>query len=134
MPMPRKDEPEKYCQMCGVRLERKVYNGVLEDLGAFRRRKYCSLTCANTRKRPKHWETYHWRARHHRGATCEACGAKTSLHAHHIDGNPENNDPANIQTLCVHCHGFLHQTAKRRGWTFAGRMPGLTDGRMESRG
>lgn len=125
MPMPRKQEPEKYCDHCGIRLERKVYNGVLEDMGAFKRRKYCSLTCANSRKRPAHWETYHWRARKHRKNYCEACGATTSLHAHHVDGQPENNKAENIQTLCTHCHHFLHATADRMGWERPGRLPNL---------
>ena len=26
------------------------------------------------------------------------------LQVDHIDGNPENNDPANLQTLCANCH------------------------------
>ena len=26
------------------------------------------------------------------------------LDVDHIDGNPENNDPANLQTLCKNCH------------------------------
>jgi hypothetical protein len=125
MPMPRKPEPTKTCEHCGVTFTRKTTNGRLEDLGVFKRRKYCSLTCANSRKHPEHWETHHWRARKLRGKVCEACGSVTSLHAHHVDQNPENNAPENIQTLCKHCHGFWHNTAKRRKWAVAGRMPPL---------
>lgn len=116
---------QKYCERCHSILQRKRFNGRLEDLGVFKRRKYCSLSCANTRVRPSHWETYHWRARKHRGLSCEACGSTEKLHAHHVDGWPQNNDPMNIQTLCVYCHNFLHACANRLGWTQPGRLPSL---------
>ena len=125
MAMQRKAEPEKYCERCGAVMRRQTFNGRLEDLGAFKKRKYCSLSCSNTRDRPKHWETYHWRARKHRGSSCEACGSTDALHAHHVDGRPENNSSENIQTLCVYCHNFLHAAAERRGWTQPGRLPSL---------
>ena len=126
MPMARKAELPKSCKRCGREFRRKRYlHGRLEDLGVFKRRKYCSLSCANTRDRPSHWETYHWRARKHRKSQCEACGTTANLHAHHVDGEPKNNDPDNIQTLCVSCHNFLHATAERLGWTQPGRLPPL---------
>ena len=117
--------PDKSCKRCGQAMERKRFNGRLEDLGAFKRRKYCSLPCANMRDRPSHWETYHWRARKHRQGQCEGCGSTEKLHAHHVDGKPQNNAPENIQTLCVYCHNFLHATADRLGWTQPGRLPKL---------
>ena len=122
-----KVEPEKYCRICGIRLNRNRIgeSGRLEDLGVFKRRKYCSLKCANTRLRPSHWVIYHWRARKHRKLSCEACGWTEHLHAHHVDGKPENNKKENIQTLCVYCHNFLHATAARCGWTELGRLPAL---------
>lgn len=133
MPRPRKPEPEKYCKRCGTLMERKRYGGgQLEDLGVFKRRQYCSLHCANQRERPKHWETFHWRARRHRGEFCEACGTTAQLHAHHVNGQPEDNRPENIQTLCTYCHRFLHATAARLGWAEPGRMsliPGAVTGR-----
>ena len=115
----------KSCGHCKTPMVRTRYGGRLEDMGAFKRRKYCSLTCANTRDRPSHWETYHWRARKHRKSSCEACGSTENLHAHHVDGRPRNNEPANIQTLCLFCHNFLHALAVRRGWTQPGRLPSL---------
>jgi len=120
---PRKAEPEKFCMRCGMVFQRTTFNGRLEDLGVFKRRKYCSLRCSSTRDRPGHWETYHWRARKHRKSSCEACGSTDQLHAHHVDGEPQNNEPSNIQTLCVYCHNFLHATADRLGWTEPGRLP-----------
>lgn len=43
---------------------------------------------------------------------CEACGAKLKRRAnrspicqvHHKDGNPLNNDPANLEVCCLDCH------------------------------
>lgn len=125
MPQPRKPEPLKHCERCGVALKRKVYDGRLEDLSAFRRRRYCSLTCANSKTGPLTKHGYSWRARKHLKPACEACGVETSLHAHHIDQDTANNDPSNVQTLCKHCHGFWHSTQKRLGKLIAGRMPPL---------
>src|SRR5688572_3794520 len=122
MPTTRKVEPQKSCAHCGSPMQRGRFAGRLEDLGVFKRRKYCSLACANSRARPSHWETFHWRARKHRKSSCEACGSTAKLHAHHVDGQPENNSPENIQTLCKDCHAFLHATAERRGWTHPGRL------------
>ena len=127
MPMPQTIAPTKYCQRCGSKIERKRFNGRLEDMGAFKRRKYCSLSCANTKDRPAHWGTHHWRARKHRKNQCEACGSTDQLHAHHVDGKPENNEPKNIQTLCVFCHNFLHATAGRLGWIEPGRLQRLRE-------
>ena len=124
----RKLDAEKSCARCGIPMTRHFYGDRLEDRGVFKRRKYCSLHCANQRTRPKHWETYHWRARKHRKSSCEACGSTEKLHAHHVDGQPKNSDAENIQTLCVHCHNFLHATAGRRGWDEPGRMPWIGDG------
>jgi hypothetical protein len=135
MPMPAKAAPEKSCACCNAPMERKRFDGRLEDLRVFTRRKYCSLRCANTRDRPSHWGTYHWRARVHRKSFCEACGSTEALHAHHVDGRPENNEPANIQTLCVWCHNFLHATADRLGWTEPGRLApfgGWTDSNLSA--
>jgi 5-methylcytosine-specific restriction endonuclease McrA len=39
---------------------------------------------------------------------CEGCGKKWEggkrFDTDHIDGNPSNNDPSNVQTLCRKCH------------------------------
>lgn len=114
----------KPCQNCGVPMSRKRYGAQLEDLTVFSRRRFCSLSCANTRKTlTKHG--YSWRARKHLTISCEACGERRDLHAHHVDQDKANNQPENIQTLCKWCHGFLHATAKRLGLAVAGRMASL---------
>lgn len=61
----------------------------------------------------------------HKKDYCEGCGIKNSkvynsngfllrkgsviLTIHHIDHNPWNNDPSNLQTLCRKCHTEVHR-------------------------
>lgn len=118
--MQRKQEPEKYCATCGKILSRERYNGRLEDLMAFQKRKYCSLSCANTRKDVTN-AGLRWRAEQLRKDKCEICGASSRLHAHHIDGNITHNSPENIQTLCFNCHMAHHRLCRRLGRTVPGR-------------
>ena len=133
MARPRTKDQTKFCQHCGIQLLRKTFNGRLEDATAFQRRKFCSLTCANSKRVRLTKHGYSWRARKHLKPACEACGQATSLHAHHLDQDNSNNAPENIQTLCKPCHDFWHSTAKRHGRFPAGKMPqlylGATDGK-----
>lgn len=36
-------------------------------------------------------------------------GKWVELHVHHIDENPQNNEPKNLITLCQKCHIFYHK-------------------------
>ena len=117
--------PDKVCETCGKAFNRRVMpNGRLQDVRLFLAQKHCSRVCGNSRKELKP-KSYLWRARKHRKDTCEACGYTKRLAVHHCDQDQTNNDPANLQTLCSHCHDFWHATAKRLGKTVAGRMPCL---------
>ena len=108
MAIPKKDDPEKACQTCGVPLVRKRFaSGRLEDRNAFLRRRHCSLSCANTREGITR-SGHQYRAKPYRKAACEACGSTTRLHVHHKDRNWRNDDPANLMTLCASCHLKLH--------------------------
>ena len=124
MAQTRKQEQPKNCETCGATMYRKRYSGLLEDTTAFNKRKFCTLSCANSRAEVK-TGTLLWRARRHRKNCCEACGHGQSLHVHHIDQDQTNNRPENLQTLCKHCHNFWHTAAKRRGLAVAGKMPSL---------
>jgi len=116
---------DKQCDACGTMFNRRrMPSGRMEDAAIFQRRKYCSLSCANSRKEVT-LSALLWRARKHRKDACESCGFTKRLHVHHCDQNPANNDPSNLQTLCSHCHDFWHTTAKRLGHQVAGRMPFL---------
>ena len=39
---------------------------------------------------------------------CEQCGRQGGVHVHHKDFSHHNNAPANLQTLCPHCHKQVH--------------------------
>ena len=122
--MRRVSEASKPCAACGVPMLRKRYGAQLEDMTAFNKRKYCSLSCANSKQEVGRQGNL-WRARKHRKSQCESCGERRSLHVHHIDQNQANNDPKNLQTLCKWCHNFLLAAAKRLGIEAPGRMASL---------
>jgi 5-methylcytosine-specific restriction endonuclease McrA len=51
---------------------------------------------------------------------CENCGFlpihKCQLDVDHIDGNHNNNNPSNLQTLCANCHRL--KTYVNRNWNY----------------
>lgn len=113
----RKDikEEEKYCEYCGKKLERKRFNGRLEDFTVFKNRKYCNRECMKKdylKIGDNHNQTYsnaHTTARKinelilHK-EECELCGSRINLDIHHIDGNWQNNNLDNLMCLCRSCH------------------------------
>jgi len=115
--MPRivKSCEERFCKNCGVLLERKRFNGRLEDYTAFLKRNSCSRSCGNSREEPQDRTTFLVRARHFRGKLCEICGSLENLDSHHLDGDIRNNSKENIQTLCHRCHMKLHWKLRRHG-------------------
>lgn len=110
MAHPRKADPGKYCQHCGTRLERKRFNGTLEDMNRFLLRKYCDQTCMALHymhNNPSK-EAVYKRLEKIQKSRCEICGTTENLCNHHRDRNWRNNDPSNFQTLCNSCHTSLH--------------------------
>lgn len=63
-------------------------------------------------RRPKGFS--HPKYRKMRKDKCEGCGFvpkhRCQLDAHHKDGNHQNDDPDNIQTLCANCHRLITWT------------------------
>lgn len=51
--------------------------------------------------------------RHRDNYTCQRCGdargRRGLLHVHHVDCDKQNNDPANLVTLCPPCHMTTHR-------------------------
>ena len=123
---PKAAEPRQ-CEHCLKTLERRRNEaGRLEGFRDFMRRRFCSLSCANSRsKGGASRKASHYHALKLRAECCEACGTSKRLHAHHIDENWTNNEPTNIQTLCVFCHAFWHAMHRRLGMTPTQRMPRL---------
>lgn len=107
MPRAPVDAGMKHCATCGKLMARRRYGKVLEGLKEFRRRRFCSLSCANTKAliKPK---ALHQCARKYREMVCEECNTTKKLHVHHKDENPSNNDLSNLQTLCASCHLRWH--------------------------
>lgn len=106
----RKDDPKKFCSACRRAMPRKRVQGRLEDRSVFLRRVYCDRRCmakGQIRQQVKRG-TLHWRARKFRKDQCEKCASTVSLSLHHVNKNPEDNQPNNRMTLCGSCHTRWH--------------------------
>lgn len=128
MPRPAKPIPPKCCAHCKRVMQRKHYGNRLEDVGAFRRRRFCSISCATYHQQatePPSVAASRKRAQRLRKESCEACGVEAVCNIHHVDNNPMNNSPTNLQTLCENCHAFWHAALKRAGRKPSERMPQL---------
>ena len=42
------------------------------------------------------------------GWQCQRCGRYGRMEIHHVDGDPSNNTPDNLRTLCRGCHLLHH--------------------------
>lgn len=74
------------------------------------RRVYCDRACmaAGMVREDVSLAAHRWRAQRARGESCAECGTTEGLHAHHRDGDPSNDAPENIETLCASCHLKWH--------------------------
>ena len=119
-------EPRQ-CETCLSTLERRRNEaGRLEGFRDFMRRRFCSLSCANSRsKGGESRNAYLFHARKLLRPACEACGATENRQAHHVNTDWRDNSPANVQTLCLFCHHFWHAMHERLGMTPTQRMPKL---------
>jgi hypothetical protein len=115
MGRPPKPTPERYCQECGKRLERKRRpNGKLENLTYFNGRKFCDLRCTATNFGRRHSPDVKESAAHHHArqivpkGPCNRCGNPLASDVHHRDHNYLNNAPENLERLCRSCHKQEH--------------------------
>lgn len=117
----------RHCETCSTILERnRTTAGRLEGFRNFVRRRFCSLSCANSRsKGGESRNAYLFHARKLLKPACEACGATDNRQAHHVNMDWKNNSPENIQTLCLFCHHFWHAMHLRNGTTPTQPMPKL---------
>lgn len=120
MPMPRKQDEKKYCEVCGQLMSRKRYSsGKLESNLNFHQRKYCSRACmalgfqAKPKKQNPSWMTAHYHARKIcPPGPCAICGASGSTDVHHKNGDWTDNRPENLIRLCRSCHLKAHHKKK----------------------
>jgi hypothetical protein len=49
-----------------------------------------------------------------RGEVCSLCGSVEGISIHHKDRDVSNNDPSNLDTLCVTCHMKGHWASGTR--------------------
>ena len=42
------------------------------------------------------------------GVSCERCGRHPAVEHHHVDHDPHNYAPENVQRLCLACHDVVH--------------------------
>ena len=99
------------CQQCGVAfLSKRSVNG---------KRKYCSRKCAGValtlhpeRLRPSAWnDKLRDSIRKRDDYSCQNCDeiqGRRNHAVHHIDYKIRNNEPNNLITLCVYCHGMTN--------------------------
>lgn len=122
-------DPIRHCENCGDELERKRFNGRLEDRGVFLRRRNCGQSCANSRQDVQ-TDSHRWRARQaHERTNCAECGIPERLHVHHVDRDPSNNAPENLVTLCASHHLKLHWREDREK-----RLAAMREARERARG
>lgn len=74
---------------------------------------------------PKDWNKIALDIKAAAGFACENCGRPHdhpkgyTLTVHHLDANPENNDPSSLVALCQRCHlHFQNMDLKKQGWLF----------------
>jgi len=115
---PKKQEPDKFCLKCGVKLTRKRFNGRMEDFSVFLRRKYCGQECSweHSRKESVTLSGAYKRATQFKGGDCQECGSTILVGIHHKDRNPLNNSNENLVTLCASCHTKLHWKEGKKPW------------------
>jgi 5-methylcytosine-specific restriction endonuclease McrA len=99
-------------------------------------KKYCkfheSQQCAeNAGMTVTDWKNSFHAYRKHRKTCCENVDGRLGfkctyeimysgqLQVDHIDGDPSNNDPSNLQTLCCNCHAY--KTHMYKDYATAGR-------------
>jgi hypothetical protein len=110
----------KKCEACGKLLERKRFNGRLEDFGRFSKRRFCNAKCmgsAMVTDDPTPGTIEYRNTKLDRKAACEMCGTSEGLGTHHVDGNKQNNAESNRMTLCGSCHTKWHWQHGKRSQT-----------------
>ena len=103
MGRPTQHNEGEMCEECGVRPKGRAGYYTTEDGERHPRFRGRCNQCHRARKVP--WLRY-------RKDECEGCGYRPyfigSLDVHHRDGDKNNNEPDNLETLCATCHREIH--------------------------
>lgn len=103
------------CAHCGAEVQ-KPAKEITRKHNAGKFNHFCSYTCYQqyiSQRYSMTWQACHYRARYYffkklcRPNICERCNKPkpaSRLQVHHKDGNYTNNQPENLESLCVDCH------------------------------
>lgn len=83
----------RWCTICQAEFSQAEFG---KHMASHRTRRPTSVRQAQLKRRP----------------ACERCRSRTDLDVHHRDGDPTNNAPQNLETLCNDCH--VEEEARRR--------------------
>jgi len=99
------DELTGDCSLCGIGVYIRASGNTKPDGTPYFR-------CKDAYKKSQIATTRPWSF--HKGEVCEWCGFvpehSVQLCVDHIDGDKNNNDPSNYQTLCHNCHSLKTHT------------------------
>ena len=102
------------------------YKNCSKEFDYKKNKKFCSRNCkqknsqSKNKKRLKRSLDFFGKSpyKKYKKDKCEKCGFipehKCQLDVDHIDGNHNNNDLSNLQTLCSNCHRL--KTFKNKDW------------------
>ena len=90
------------CQTCQQKNKEKyAFDNRLRCKDRYLKKGYDYSNNIESKKKSRVWINY-------KKSICEKCGFipehSCQLDVDHIDGNKQNNDPSNFQTLCSNCH------------------------------
>lgn len=118
MGRPANLDPVKFCDSCKALMTRKRYNGRLEDLSVFQRRRYCGFRCMGDARVTDSPTLGTLRSRAQREVVrkpqCERCKGTCHLQRHHVNRDKADNRPENVETLCASCHAKEHWRTEKR--------------------